>query len=712
MSSSPPLSSPSLSDRFSAEQDVETGRHVQLQALRLLAALATLLPVLFGLFYRYEVPNAVDPLWGRALISTIPAVIFIASYLSGWIRDRFPLLLRLLMYGLLIWFVGLTIVNDFSPNYAIGLLFTFLALGIAVSVSVDTAAPVARFLGFATLLITGAVLWTRSLPVNPGIFITSTASLAVLLYVAVRTHLHTQQNLRTSEARFRAIFEEAGPGIAILDADRRLRDVNPAMERILQRDVDALRGTKLNALLHPDDLERDAEQFADLRTGRRNRYRTEQRFLTSDDSVVWAQFSVSPLPTETEDGTPRWVAFLVDVTDRKQLEDQLRQAQKMETVGTLAGGIAHDFNNILHSVKVYLEMTVEDLSPESTLRQYLARAHQGLKRAEELVQKLLTFSRQEGKSIEARFDLADVVQETIDLVTPALPNDVTLRTHLSEDTTVCGDPSQLHQVMTNLLTNAGQAMDETAPPDEENVLDVVLRTTIVGEDLARQYLNLDPGRYVRLTVSDTGPGMNAETREHIFEPFFTTKGEKGTGLGLSVVHGIVRAHNGEIAVFSEPGQGTTFSVFVPSADGTKDADPEIRSTPDERPTAHAHVLLVDEEEHEIDREAKRLRRIGFQVTPYQRAEDALQALDTTSAAYDLVLTNYATSGMSGVELAREVQQRHPDLPVVLTSRYSTRLSQEEVFQAGVDAFLRKPVGTPELEQVLDALTPASSSSPE
>ena len=416
-------------------------------------------------------------------------------------------------------------------------------------------------------------------------------------------------------------------------------------------------------------------------------------FDKPDGDTIWIQGLATP---ESRDVGHVWSGVLLDVTERKQLESQLRQAQKMETIGTLAGGIAHDFNNILHAAEAYLNMLESSLPADAPASTFLDRALTGLGRASGLVQKLLTFSRQEGKTVEKAVDVADVIEETLELTMPSLPSHVTLRSHVADDCHVLGDPSQLQQVVLNLITNAGQAMpgDDTAG-DDAPVLDVEVRSTVVGEDLAAQHLNLEPGPYVRLTISDTGTGMSAETQERIFEPFFTTKPPgTGTGLGLPVVHGIVQAHDGEITVVSEQGEGTTFTVFLPALD---DDAPEPPSPSDPET---GHILLVDDDAQVLDLESMRLEHMGYTVTAVDRADDARAALNDAPEAFDLVLTDYAMPGLNGLDLIQALRNDGHDQPIVLMSGFSARVSADEVHAAGAQAYLRKPVGTRELRRAL------------
>ena len=397
---------------------------------------------------------------------------------------------------------------------------------------------------------------------------------------------------------------------------------------------------------------------------------------------------------------------LRDLTERKRTQRQLRQAQKMETVGTLAGGVAHDFTNIIHAVRAYVQLVRDDLAPGHSSYSLLEQATQGLNRAEDLVEKLLTFSRQETATQVVRVDLGDIVRESIELVTPSLSGDLSVRTDLDPGCTTLGDPGELHQVATNLITNAAQAMNRR-PAAEENVLDIDVRRIDVDRELARRHLNLEPGAYVCMSISDTGPGMDAETQERIFEPFFTTKevGE-GTGLGLSVVHGIVQSHDGEVALYSEVGEGTTFDVYLPhESDQQTPTEPPRAEDVD---THQGRILFVDDDASITELESVRLRRLGYKVTTCASAAEALQAFDQSSAPYDLILTDYAMPGGGGLDLTRALRARNYTNPIVLLSGFSAQVSPKEMNAAGVTTFLRKPVGNEELKDTLQRLQEASS----
>jgi PAS domain S-box-containing protein len=506
-----------------------------------------------------------------------------------------------------------------------------------------------------------------------------------------------ENELKREREFLQKLFDTIPVMIMVYDPEQAQFDVNEEFERVLGWSAESANATDLMKACFPDPDDREAA-VAFLRDPGSGW--TDFTLTTREGDEVICSWSNIRLSDDT------LVGIGIDLTERKQLEAQLRQAQKMETVGTLAGGIAHDFNNILHAAIVYLQMSLEDVPDGSPTSEFLTHAEQGLQRASELVDKLLTFSRQEGMATEESLDLAAVVRETIGLVEPSLPDDVSLRTQFNDACSVLGDRGQLQQVVMNLMTNAVQAMEDAAaegdlPVRDAGVLDVDVRTANIDADLADRHLHLDPGHYVRLSISDTGPGMAPSTKERIFEPFFTTKEVgKGTGLGLSVVHGIVRAHNGEITVFSEPGEGTTFNVYLPCTDALSDAEQAAMEPSTDTDTSRGHVLLVEDDEQVTELEAIRLRRLGYEVTTRANGEAALQALTTDAATFDVVLTDYAMPAMNGLELARELRRQAVPTPIILMSGFSAQVSEADVREAGVATFLRKPVSSRVLRDAL------------
>lgn len=473
--------------------------------------------------------------------------------------------------------------------------------------------------------------------------------------------------------------------------------------------------------VHPDDRSR-ARQFLDdiLAYGEPHRIELRLRTREGDVRVVESRGAVSHVD---DAGHTHITGIHFDVTERSELQAQLRHAQKLEMIGTLASGFAHDFNNILHSVRAYVQLTRERLPDDSTETSYLLRACGGIERARQLVDQLLTFGRQQGPERRERFEIAEQVQTVIDLVQPTLDPAVQIEYDHAEPVTGMGDPNQVQQVVMNLITNAAQAIeaahsDDDAAPEarpegraasDRLTIRVKVQEVAVDDETARHHADLRPGAYARITVSDTGVGMDRETQERIFDPFFTTKAAgEGTGLGLSVVHGIVRGHEGAILVYSEPGKGTTFQVYLPvatpepgqAAPAPTDGGRQDETTID---LTGRRVLLVDDHEEILEVETERLRRMGLRVQAVTTAEKALSHLRRAPQSVDALLTDYAMPGLSGLDLIAAAHRLRPGLPAILFTGFSAQVDEAALREVGVDTLLRKPVLTEDLQQALEQL---------
>jgi len=377
-----------------------------------------------------------------------------------------------------------------------------------------------------------------------------------------------------------------------------------------------------------------------------------------------------------------------------QSERQLQQVMKLQAIGTLAGGIAHDFNNILFPIVGYTELTMDDIPADSQARKNLEEILKATNRAKELVQQILTFSRQGGqerKPLRVQF----LIKEALKLLRATIPSTIEIECNVTDECgPILGDPTQIHQVVMNLCTNAYHAMQQTG-----GKLEVTLKEIDVSYEKSVERVGMKVGPYLELSVKDAGHGMEPEVLERIFEPYYTTKEQgKGTGLGLSVIHGIIKNHGGDISVSSQPGKGTTFTVYLPVID-----DIEVETEPREAAVAcqgSERILLVDDEKQIIDIEQQILERLGYTVTPKTDSEEALEEFATLPERYDLVITDMTMPKMTGVQLARELMDIRPDIPVILCTGFNESITEEKALAMGIDKFIMKPIVKDELAKTI------------
>ena len=377
--------------------------------------------------------------------------------------------------------------------------------------------------------------------------------------------------------------------------------------------------------------------------------------------------------------------------EQKKLEENMRQSQKLQSLGVLAGGIAHDFNNILTPIIGYAEMAQEDITETDKLDFYLQRIAQGSMRAKELVRQILTFSRH-STSLKEPLSMSAVIAEAAKLIRATLPATIEIKQNISSTPgIILGDPTQIHQVIINLCTNAAQAMK-----DSKGVIEISLQKTHIGPNTD----DINPGSYILLKVSDNGSGMPPEIIERIFEPFFTTKEVgQGTGMGLSVVHGIIKGLDGHIEVSSNPDKGTEFSIFIPEHEDS--TLPEKTEKTPSTPGKGQKVLLVDDEPIVLETLTKIMKSLNYDVTPCATPFQAVEAFKQNPYSFDLLFTDLTMPGMTGIVLAEEILRVRSDIPVVLCSGHGDGIDRKS--RGAISAMISKPADRETIAETLNEL---------
>jgi len=414
---------------------------------------------------------------------------------------------------------------------------------------------------------------------------------------------------------------------------------------------------------------------------------TGKWYINYDRAVRWVDGRFVRLQIATD------ISRIKDLEKESlRIQAQLQQAQKMEAIGTLAGGIAHDFNNILSAVIGYTEIVLADIPEGTSQHKNLGEVLKAGSRARDLVKQILTFSRQTEQELKP-VQIHQIVGEALKLLRASLPTTVTISQNIQSDSAVLADPTQIHQVIMNLCTNAAHALRS-----EGEHLEIELSDVALGGSFIDQHPYLSPGMYIKLRVSDTGHGMEKAILERIFDPFFTTKERgEGTGMGLAVVVGIIKSHGGTITVDSEIGKGSTFNVFLPIIQ--QDIEQEVR-TKAPIPTGNERILFIDDEKALVDLGQQILQRLGYEVAIRTSSVEALELFMEQPDKFDLVITDMTMPNMTGDELAGKLMNIRADIPVILCTGYSERISKERARDLGIKEFILKPIVMRELAKTV------------
>ena len=507
-----------------------------------------------------------------------------------------------------------------------------------------------------------------------------------------------EEELRESKELLRATIESTADGILVVNEKGQVVCTNKRFVQLWRIPEELIKERKDHKLLDfvLDQL-KESEAFLS---------KVQALYKTSDedfdvlefkDGRVFERFS-SPLIRDGQIAGRVW--SFRDVTESKiaeeektKLQSQLQQVQKMESIGTLAGGIAHEFNNILGIIVGNAELAMDDIPEWNPARQNLQEIYTASLRARDVIKQILTFSRQTPQEIKP-VRIIPIIKESLKFLRSSIPTTIEIHQNISsESETVRANPTQINQVLINLCTNAIHAMGEKG-----GVLEVSLENIVLDAASASHYHDLSPGKYFKLTVNDTGHGIEPKNLKRIFDPYFTTKrvGE-GSGMGLSVVHGIVKSHGGAISINSEPGKGTIFDVLLPCIEDGPELEVEIAV---EIPGGNERMLFVDDEKAMVDAIQPMIERLGYKVTARTSSIEGLEAFRENPDRFDLVITDFTMPDMTGMELAKALLKIRSDIPIILCTGYSEHINEDKAKANGVRAFLMKPVVLSEIANTI------------
>jgi PAS domain S-box-containing protein len=506
--------------------------------------------------------------------------------------------------------------------------------------------------------------------------------------------------LQHSEDRFRTVFDNIAAGMCLLDALGNIIKANTRFGEIIGYETEYLKRKNWRNISHPEDMDKTTILMENLKSGLTKTELYEKRFIHRDGRIV--PTLVSPSLVKDESDQPMYYILQIQNLDKqkaaesekRKIEHQLMQSQKMDAMGTLAGGIAHDFNNIISAIMGQVELGQLQVNDVAKVKERFDGVLQAAQRAKALVQQILMFCRRSDQKKEVT-DITVLFKETLDLLRASLPANIVIESHLdAKESSVLADPNQIHQVIMNLGTNAYHAMDAKG-----GTLSVRLENICIDNLDFEGGTDLKKGKYVKITISDTGHGIAAENIKRIFDPYFTTqKKGKGAGLGLALVHGIVEEHQGSISVKSKIEEGTSFKILLPCLEESGAIPEDTASNGLE--SGKERILFIDDETIIIELGTDMLTHLGYWVESFQNPLKALSTLKSEPNRYDLVITDFNMPEMNGDVLAQEIEKLKPDLPVILCSGYQEWADPKENLPFSLKAVLHKPFTLSELTKTI------------